>query len=122
MEIKVDPITQGKFYIKKHEFKSAEEQFLIATKRDPKNVEALWLTSNCRRNLYKYDEAIETALEATKYGPEDPDALYELTQLYRAMGQPAKALKIAEKMNNIPACQKIFDTEKLVKIIQNSMQ
>ncbi len=121
MEIKVDPVTQGKFYIKKHEFKRAEEQFLIATKEDPKNVEALWLTSNCRRNLYRYDEALESALEATKHGPEDPDALYELTQLYRAMGQPAKALEIAKKMNSNPACKKIFDTEKLVKIIENSL-
>ena len=86
VEIEVDHVTQGKFYIKKHEFKSAEEFFQKALEVDPKNIEALWLTSLCRRNLYRYEEALESVLEATKHYPEDPDALYELTQVYRAGG------------------------------------
>ncbi|MFW9929718.1 MAG: tetratricopeptide repeat protein [Candidatus Thorarchaeota archaeon] len=122
VEIEVDPITQGRYYIKKHEFKRAEEEFLKAIENDSKNVEALWLTSQCRRNLYRMEEALDAASKAVQYGPENPDALYELTQVYRAMGDPENALKIAKKMNSIPACQKVFDTEKLISIIQNNIK
>ncbi|MHA1982849.1 MAG: hypothetical protein ACW967_00745 [Candidatus Hodarchaeales archaeon] len=122
VDIQVDPVTQGKFYIKKHEFKSAEEFFLKATNENPQNVEALWLISQCRRNLYRFDEALEAAVEAVNHGPEDPDALYELTQVYRGMGKPEKALEVAKKMKSIPECQKMFDVDKLIKIIENSMK
>ena len=121
-EISVDPITQGKFKIRQHEFKMAEEQFLKALKNNPKSVEALYLLAQCQRNLYRFEEALDSARKALELDPINPEGLYELCETYRRMGNQIKALEIAKKMDALPQAKKIFDTKKLVSIIQSTIK
>ena len=121
-EITVDPLTQGKYYIKKHEFKRAEEEFLKEIEKNPQSVEGWYLIAYCRRTLYRYEDALEAAEKAVKFGPENPDALFELTQVYRNMGKPDEAMKLAIKMETIEECRKAFNLDKLKEMIQKDIE
>ena len=121
VEIEVDPVMLGKTYIKKHEFKTAEEEFLKVVTKNPKNVEAWYLIAQCRRHLYRLEDALVAAQKAIEYEPNDPEALYELCEVYRQMGEHNKALEIAMKMDTLPVAQKLFDTKKLIDVIKKNM-
>src|SRR3989304_1644506 len=91
--------------------------FLKALKNNPKSVEAQYLLAQCQRNLYRFEEALDSARKALELDPINPEGLYELCETYRRMGNQTKALEIAKKMDALPQAKKIFDTKKLVSII-----
>ena len=121
VEITVHNMAHGKTYIKKHEFKTAEEEFLKVVEKNPKSTEAWYLIAQCRRHLYRLEEAFTAAQKAIEYEPNNPEALYELCEVYRQMGEHNKALEIAMKMDTLPAAQKLFDTKKLIEVIKKNL-
>ncbi|MHA2363637.1 MAG: tetratricopeptide repeat protein [Candidatus Hodarchaeales archaeon] len=105
---------QGKFKIKQHEFKLAEEAFLKEVAQNPNNAEAWFLITACRKKLYRFDEALEPIEKAVEVEPANPDYLYELALTYKSIGKIDKALETVRKLGSLT--QDRYDTKKLLEL------
>ncbi len=111
----VPPMELGKFKIKQHEFKLAEQAFLEEIKHHPDNHEAWFYIGFCRKRLYRIDEAVEPFEKALLLNASDPDYVYELALTYRAVKKHDKALATAKKLKFMN--QKRFNADQIKQLI-----
>lgn len=111
----VSPMELGKFKIKQHEFKSAENAFLEEVKKNPKNHEAWFYVGYCRKRLYRIDEAVEPFEKAVSLNAKDPDYIYELALTYRAVKKHEKAIETAKKLQVMD--QKRFSVDQVKQLL-----
>lgn len=111
----VSPMELGKFKIKQHEFKLAENAFMEEVKNNPKNHEAWFYIGFCRKRLYRIDEAVEPLEKALALNDKDPDYLYEMALTYRAVKKHDKAIETANKLQALT--QKRFSSEQVKQLL-----
>lgn len=112
----VSPMEKGKFKIKQHEFKQAEQAFMEETKKNPDNHEAWYYIGFCRKRLYKIDEAVEPLEKAIRLNDKVPEYLYEMALTYRAVRQHTKAIDTAKKLQELE--QDKYTTEQVSQLVQ----
>ena len=112
----VAPMDLGKFKIKQHEFKLAEQAFMEEVKQRPDNHEAWFYIGFCRKRLYRIDEAVEPLEKALSLNAKDPDYLYEMALTYRAVKQNEKAVETAKKLQVLE--QKRFSPEQVKQLVE----
>ena len=111
----VAPMELGKFKIRQHEFKLAEEAFLKEVNQNPENHEAWFYIGFCRKRLYRVEEAVEPFEKAVNLFPSDPDYLYELALSYRTVRRHSDAFDAAKKLKNLS--QTRFTAEKVEELV-----
>ena len=119
MSSTIDSVSQmelGKFKIKQHEFKLAENAFLEEVKKNQKNHEAWFYIGFCRKRLYRIDEAVEPLEKALTLNDKDPDYLYEMTLTYRAVKKHEKAIETAKKLQALS--QTRFSADQVNQLIE----
>ena len=91
-------VNAGIAALKANDLAGAAVKFEEATRQNPNNVEAWLLLAQTDGKLKKREAALEAARKAETLGPENPDVLQALANMYSGvLGDPAKAADLGAR-------------------------